>query len=405
MPNRDHFKKLMILGAGLFQAPGIRKAVGLGHYVISVDNRPESIGHKYSHQYLNCSTVERETLASQAEKLGIDGICTFGSDIAVPSVGYVRERLGLPGVSFAVAQSMSRKDRFREAQRQATLPHPTFIVVRSAEELPTVSQELRFPLVFKPVDSSGSRGVRILHRPRVEEMTDAFAFANSFSSSGRVCVEEFVGGTEFGGDGILRDGELVFLAITEKRLQRFVVTGHCLPPALTGEKQDLICKALEECCSAVGYTNGPLNFDIKIAADQVTVLEMSARNGGNGIPAIIKRATGVDVEEATIRLALGEGWHPLPAGDFMRAAGSLVLGSPIGGMLKRVGSFKEVKQSVPELAELNFAVSVGDPVGPFEHNGNSIGYAVFDYQPPNTYADVAARIREALDIQVEADGA
>ena len=87
----------------------------------------------------------------------------------------------------------------------------------------------------------------------------------------------------------------------------------------------------------------------------------------------------------------------------MPAAGSLILGSPVKGTLKSVRSFEEVNQLVPELAELNVVVSVGDPVSSFEHNGHSIGYAVFDYKPPDTYADVAARIRDALDIQVEAN--
>ena len=126
------------------------------------------------------------------------------------------------------------------------------------------------------------------------------------------------------------------------------------------------------------------------------VLEMSGRTGGNGIPAVIKRATGVDVEEATIRLALGEAWRPPEAEDgaFSRGAGSLVFGSRSGGTLRKVGSLAQVQQLVPQLVELNFAVPLGNPVRPFEHNGNLIGYAVFDCEPPATYADVAARIAE-----------
>ena len=402
MPNRDLSKKLMVLGAGPFQTPGIRKAVALGHYVISVDDRPESIGHQFSHEYLNCSTVERERLADQAAALGIDGICTFSSDVAVPSVGYVCDRLGLPGVSFAVAQSMSTKHRFREAQARAGSPHPAFLVARSLDDLQSLARELHFPVVFKPVDSSGSRGVRVLDHARPNDVASAFAFAKSFSSSGTVCVEEFVSGPEFGGDAILLDGELVFAAITEKHLEGFVVTGHCFPSALAREDQDRVRKTLADCCRAIGYSRGPLNFDVKIAPERVVVLEMSARNGGNGIPAVIKRATGIDVEEATIRLALGEAWRPPEAeGRLHRRAGSLVFGSRTGGTLRQVGSFAEVQQSVPELAELNFAVPLGSPVKPFEHNGNLIGYAVFDCEPPASYADVAARIEDALDIHVD----
>ena len=276
MPNRNRSKKLMVLGAGPFQAPGIRKAVELGHYVISVDDRPESIGHRFSHEYLNCSTVEREKLADHAEALGIDGICTFSSDVAVPSVGYVCDRLALPGVSFAVAQGMSTKHRFREAQARAGLPHPAFLAARSLDDLQSLQRELHFPVVFKPVDSSGSRGVRVLHHASSHGVAEAFAFAKSFSSSGTVCVEEFIGGPEFGGDAILLDGELVFAAITEKHLEAFVVTGHCFPSTLAREDQDRVRKTLADCCRAIGYSRGPLNFDVKVEPERVVVLEMSA---------------------------------------------------------------------------------------------------------------------------------
>ncbi|MGH6824143.1 ATP-grasp domain-containing protein [Methyloceanibacter sp.] len=398
-------KKLMVLGAGVFQIPGIRKAVELGYYVISVDDRPESVGHKYSHQFLNCSTADREELARQARALAVDGICTFSSDIAVPSVGYVCDRLDLPGVSFNAAQIMCMKHRFREAQRLAGMAHPQFVAAQSLEGLLGVDRVLRCPIVIKPVDSSGSRGLRTLAGASVDAVAAAFAVAKSFSTAGMVCVEEFVSGRECSGDGILIDGELSFARITDKYLNAFAVTGHSVPSTLSDHDQQRVRSAVEDCCKAVGYDRGPLDFDVKVAPDRVVVLEMSPRTGGNGIPAVITRATGVDVEEATIRLALGEAWRPPEtggAGQHRRRAGSLIFGSQSGGTLTKAGSFAQVRQSVPELIELNFAVPIGSPVRPFEHNGNLIGYAVFDCEPPATYADVAQRIADALDIQVDA---
>jgi len=299
---------------------------------------------------------------------------------------------------------MSTKHLFREAQKLAKLPHPAFLVARTPDDLERLERTLRFPVVFKPVDSSGSRGVRVLDRASPDDVASAFAFAKSFSSSGTVCVEQFVGDPEVGGDGVLLDGRLAFLAITEKHLDGFVVTGHSLPSTLPREDQDRVRKALEECCRAVGYTRGPLNFDVKVGPDRIVVLEMSARNGGNGIPAVIKRATGVDVEEATIRLALGEAWCPAQTQETecSRGAASLVFGSRYNGILVSAGSFAQVQQKVPELVELNFAVPSGGEVKPFEHNGNLIGYAVFDCESPASYPELAARIIGALDLRVEA---
>jgi biotin carboxylase len=399
-------KKLMVLGAGPFQIAGIRKAVELGHYVISVDNVPDNLGHRYAHRSLSCSTTHREELAEMAAALAIDGICTFSSDVAVPSVGYLCDRLDLPGVSRATAERMSAKHRFREAQMRAGLPHPAFMVANAPAQLRSLRDRLRFPLVFKPVDASGSRGVRLVPEPSAEEVASAFAYARSFSSSGSVCIEEFVPGREVGGDAVLIDGEIAFAAITEKHFQGFVVTGHNLPAMLSDDDRRRIRGAVEECARAVGYTRGPLNFDVKISPECLVVLEMSARNGGNGIPAIIYRATGVDVEKAAIQFALGEPVVLPPGVDadrlVRRGAASLVFGSRMDGTLRHINDLEQVRELVPELFELNVAVPVGGRVSPFEHNGNLVGCALFDCEDRDRYADIAARIEAALEMRVGA---
>jgi biotin carboxylase len=395
-------KILMVLGAGPFQVPGIRKAVALGHNVISVDDRPENVGHRFAHRRVHCSTTRSEELTRIAEELKIDGICTFSSDVAVPSVGYVCDRLGLPGISARVAQLMSTKHCFREAQNRASLPHPKFVAVRSTEDLEPV-RRLSFPVIFKPVDSSGSRGVSRVNAPSHEAIADAFNFAKTFSPSGTVCAEEFVPGREFGGDAVVIDGKCAFLGVTEKCIEGFVVMGHSYPSSLGPEDRQRIKAALEASCHAVGYDCGPLNFDVKLDADQVTILEMSARTGGNGIPALLKRATGFDVEEATIRRALKE---PL-LGDWLedieatRGAASLVFGSPRKGVMKGMTSFANLRAKAPEVAELHVAAPIGAPVMPFQHNGNLIGCVVFDCASPAEYPGIAECIREALNVELD----
>jgi hypothetical protein len=134
---------------------------------------------------------------------------------------------------------------------------------------------------------------------------------------------------------------------------------------------------------------------------------MSARTGGNGIPLVIKRATGVDVENAAIRCALGE--PPLvprkQCGNeeiLFRGAGSLVFGSRIGGVLKNACSIEDVRFRVPEVLELHLSISPGRSVEPFEHNGNAIGFAVFDCESTARYAEIGAGILDALRIEIEA---
>ena len=161
-------KRLMILGAGPNQLPGIKRAVNLDYKVITVDNIPDSIGHKYSQQYVNCSTIDKEGVLKAAVELEIDGIVTFASDVAIPTLGYVVEQLGLTGPGQSVAETMAYKTRFRVFQRENRLNHPNFAIVERREDLESQLSNLTPPWMFKPVGTSGSRGISMVRKPVTE---------------------------------------------------------------------------------------------------------------------------------------------------------------------------------------------------------------------------------------------
>lgn len=396
-------KRLMILGAGPFQMPAIRKAAEMGCYVITVDNQPESVGHRYSHRYVNCSTLDAEGVLSAARELGIDGICTFSSDVAIPTVARVCDEMGLPGPSPVAAETMATKHRFRRFLTEARLACPAFLSGNRFEDIFRALHRLRPPLIVKPVDTSGSRGITRLDRPERAAAEQAFLKAQGYSRSATVCVEEFVAGTEVGGDAILLDGRVAFVAITHKHLNGFVVTGHNLPTNIPHEAQARVMRSLEEVCAALGYRSGPINFDAIVTPESVTLLEMSARNGGNGIPAVIERATGVDVEKASICLALG-GPTALPEAAVIRqGAGSFVFGSPRGGILEHIADPGELKRRLPQVFDIHYARRPGDRVEPFEHNGNLIGFALFDCRDASDYHRMTERIIDSLDIAIRTE--
>jgi biotin carboxylase len=398
-----HAKRLMILGAGPFQLPIIQRAVALGCEVITVDYLPDNVGHKLSQRYVNCSTVDRDGVLAGAQDLKIDGICTYSSDVAIPTVAYVASRLGLPAVSVEAGETMATKHRFRAFLRRAGLPHPRFVAGTNFDSVAATLTRLRFPVVFKPVDTSGSRGVIRLGTNDEQSARHAFDRARSFSRSGTVCVEEFIEGIEVGGDAILIDGEIAFIAITHKHLEGFVVRGHSLPTNVSASAQQAVTDALEETCCALGYRTGPLNFDAIVSPnDEVTLLEISPRNGGNGIGAVIERATGVDVAEATIRIALGETPAFPNRGEVRRGCGSYVFGSDRGGHLLQIASAEELRRRVPQVFDVMYAVPIGSPVDRFEHNGNLLGVALFDCADAGHYEQTVHAIEQNLAIVIEA---
>ncbi|MBK8401745.1 MAG: ATP-grasp domain-containing protein [Propionivibrio sp.] len=393
-------KRLMILGAGPFQVPAIRKAAALGCHVITVDYLPDNVGHPYGHQFVNLSTVDRESILATARDLRVDGICTFSSDVAISSVAYVCENLGLPGASPAVAETMATKHCFRAFLQKAQLACPQYVSGDTLESIGAGLYRLKLPIVFKPVDTSGSRGITRLDRLDAESIESAFLRAQSFSRSNTVCVEEFIAGTEVGGDAILVDGRVAFIAITHKHMRGFVVAGHSLPTDIAAQDALRVVEHIEAVCSALGYVSGPLNFDVIVSADTVIILEMSARNGGNGIPEVIERATGVDVELAAIQLALGLTPSLPDRVEIKHGAGSFVFGNSTGGRLERICSGEDMQRLVPEVFHVHFSKRPGDRIEPFEHNGNLIGFALFDCKNAAEYERITEKISDALKLEI-----
>lgn len=395
----------MVLGAGPFQIPGIRKAVARGHEVVTVDNVPGNPGHRLAHASVHCSTTDAEGVLAAARDLAVDGVCTFSSDVAVPTVAYVSRALGLSGPALAAARTTARKDRFRAFAARAGLAHPRHVAASRPEEAGEALRALSFPVVVKPVDSSGSRGVRRLDAPDPAALQAAFAAAQRHARCGVVCVEELVGGTEVGGDAFVSGGRVAFAVVTEKHLEGFVVRGHRLPGTLAPVDRARVVAEVGRWCEALGYTDGPVNFDVMVSAERVVVLEMSARTGGNGIVALARRTTGVDLEEAVVDLALGT--PPALGTDGDRssgasrpACGSWVFGAPRAGRLHALAARADVLAGVPEIFELFVAYRAGDMVPAFEHNGNLLGYAVFDIPDGSSWAEMAARIDVALALDV-----
>jgi formate-dependent phosphoribosylglycinamide formyltransferase (GAR transformylase) len=393
--------RLMVLGAGPSQAPGILKAVAAGHDIVTVDPYPGSVGHACSQAWVRCDTRDTAGVLDAATRLRIDGICTFRSDVAIRTVHQVRAQLGLPGASPRAAAVMAHKGAFREFQSGCGLPHPDFVQGESTAGLLRAAARLRPPLWCKPVDSSGSRGVSRLVDVGPEALMRAVEHARGFSSSGRVCVEEEVPGVEVGGDAIVLDGRIAFIAVTQKYLGHGVVTGHRLPTHLPETDRKRVEAAIERAVDVLGYREGPLNFDAMVSARAVTLLEISPRNGGNGLTDLIRHGCGVDVEAATIRLALGE---PAAVSPGRRAGvGVRLLGSAEAGRIARLPGLDEWQRHCSEIVDLHCGKREGDAVQPFEHNGNAIGHVVFRCDDAAGYQRTAGEIATYCSTLFEAD--
>ena len=394
-------KRLMVLGAGPFQLAGIVKAAALGVEVITADYLPDNIGHRHSHRSVDVSTTDWRGVLDAARALEIDGITTFASDVAMPTVARVARELGLPGADPDAVARLSNKASFRRFQAQAGRPHPGFAAGQEADALWPRLAELSVPVVVKPVDTSGSRGVARLDRADRAAFEQAFDAARAFSVSHTVCVEEFVTGADVSGDAFMQDGRLAFAAVTRKHKIGFVPTGHSLPTTIGAADIEAVRREIELTCQAAGYLDGPFNFDVMVEHGRATVIEMSPRTGGNGIPELIEIATGFDILSATARLALAEPPTPRPdPAAALRPCGSYVFGAPRAGRLLALADRDTLRARVPEVFAYTARARVGDEVSAFDHGGNCLGYVLFHCPPGTPYEALATRIDAALAVQV-----
>lgn len=166
-------KKIMMLGANFFQMTAIKKAKELGYYVITVDYLPENPGHAYADEYHNVSTVDKEAVLELARSLRIDGILSYASDVSAATAAYVAEALGLPTNPYQSVLVLTRKHLFRQFLNENKLHMPKGQAFDDKAKAREYFYQMQLPVMIKPIDASGSKGViRVQNREDFESVFD-----------------------------------------------------------------------------------------------------------------------------------------------------------------------------------------------------------------------------------------
>ncbi|MFP4011158.1 MAG: ATP-grasp domain-containing protein, partial [Spirochaetaceae bacterium] len=274
---------ILVLGAGIMQIPALETARRNGWRLIVADGNPDAPGRHLADAFHAVDLSDEEGLLELARDYRnhgqLDGVFTAGTDFST-SVAYVAESLGLPGLDYESARNARDKFRMRRVLREAGVPAPAFVEVQGvvdlrADSLPT------FPLVVKPVDNMGARGVRRVDTPA--ELEEAVPEALRFSRSGRVVVEEFISGPEFSIDALVVDGTLHLCGIADRHIRfppYFIEVGHTMPTERSEADQQRIAGVLEAAAQALGIRNGAAKGDIFLTDNGPMVGEVAARLSG-----------------------------------------------------------------------------------------------------------------------------
>ncbi len=398
MPNNKR-GKLLILGGGLFQTAFIETAVQMGLEVITLDYLPSNPGHRLAHRYINLNFTDVAAVVEAARRERIDGVAVFASDSALPAAAQTAVELGLWAPSVEVVEICVRKDKFRHFQAAKGLPRPRFVSGASWDEAEEEITSWDFPLLLKPADASGSRGILRFDRGSAPDLLEGFAETGRLSRCGVVCAEEYLPGRDLTAEGFLIEGRAERFFLTEKRCQDLVVKGHRVPSAESMEVYWAAKALVEAHWDALGYADGPFDADLRLSEGRLTVLEMSPRLGGNGVPLILDRCWGVNLLEASLNLALR---RPvvLKSPRSPRGTASVNLGLPLPGRIVGFKDANEVQRRVPAVAALYSRLEAGMETEAHTHGGNVLAMAVFDCLTAEDYEPMVRKIESALGIEM-----
>lgn len=297
--------KVAIIGANEFQTKLILecKNQNLETHVFAWDKG--AIGKNYCDYFYNISITEKERIFEHCKKIGIDAVLSIGSDLAIITVNYIAENLNLIGNSMSSTLLSTNKYEMRKKLYSSGIPSPKFI--RTSDKNISINN-LSFPIIIKPTDRSGSRGV-----VKVDKNTSALAniITNSLNESfiNEVIIEEYISGKEYSFEFISQDGVHNFLAVTEKfttGAPHFIEQAHFQQPVIDNIIFNNAINLCKRALDSLDIRNGASHIELKINNSSIIIIEVGARMGGDFIGSdLVKLSTGYDFTKAVIDVALG----------------------------------------------------------------------------------------------------
>lgn len=300
-------KKIAIIGASYLQEPLIEKAKAMGLETHVFAWAAGDIGEKSADYFYPISIVEKDQILDKCREIGIAGICSIASDLAAITVNYVADKMGLVGNSPECALISTNKHLMREAFEKNGDPSPKSILVTSAKDLDEI--DLLYPVIVKPTDRSGSRGITKLLDER--GLAEAIENAKEQGFEKKALVEEFATGQEYSVECISYHGEHHFLAMTKKYTTgapHFIETGHLEPAPVSEEVLKKVKETVFHALDSLKITDSASHSELKIASDgTVRLIEIGGRMGGDCIGSdLVQLSTGIDFVRAVIQIAMGE---------------------------------------------------------------------------------------------------
>lgn len=381
MPNLKQ-KRLLLIGAGHEQLAALRAAQQLGLFVIALDGNPHAPGLSQADEGICVDIRDVEAVTKIGKDATVDGVFSHAVDLPFV-VAIVAQHLRVPGLDPDIALRASNKHLRYQCFQNRSVPCPQFFLVASVEAALAQAEMLGYPLVMKPLDCAGARGIRKVSGPN--EVEEGFNLALSFSQEPSVLIEEFLEGPEISTESVIIDGQIITTGFADRNYSKkemfapyFIEDGHTIPTDLSADEQAGVIQVIEQAIQALDITWGVAKGDIILTTSGPKIFEMTPRtSGGRFCADMVPLATGVDILPFLIAMSVGESpsiedLHP----KIQRGAAQRFL-FPEPGEIVDVNGMAD-SRDLPGIYDvvLQEGMMPGGRVPPMTNHGDRIGHVI-----------------------------
>ncbi len=376
MNEKNNIETVLIIGAGPAQIKGIKIAKKFGFYTVAVDGDPNAEGLSIADKGIHADITQHSEIIKIARQTNAKAAISVSSEICLPTVAAVNKAIGFDGLTPDQVLAATDKSIMRKAFLKSGIPGPDFVVASKHDNPLTKTQSLKFPVVVKPVDSSGSKGVSCVETP--EGIKNSVANALRHSNSGKVIIEEFMAGAEIAVDGFIVNGTFVVLSFSDKTrtpapyfLDTSVIFPSNQPTPVLNKAKQIISKAV----SALTLDNTPIHAELIVGSNgEVNIVELAARGPGfNVYTEMIPYATGIDPVKLQFKQIKGDKIDITPPLKYKGACIKFFSGH--SGILKSIEGLDKARE-IANIYDLKIYVKPGDKINDLTCGADRIGHVI-----------------------------
>lgn len=395
-------KKLLLLGGSRYLLPVIKIAHELGIYVITCDYLPDNFAHKYADEYKNVSIVEKEAVLEIAKELKIDGIMSFACDPGVVTAAYVADQMGLPNCGpYKSVCILQNKGLFRDFLKKHEFNVPNAKSYVSIEQALSEAKSLSLPVIVKPTDSAGSKGVTKVSS--FDQLEDSINYALKYSFKKEFIIEEFIEKRGYSSDseGFSVNGELKFISFSSQRFDEqaenpYTPAAFSWPSSISEKNQEVLTSELQRLLTLLDMKTSIYNIEVREGLDgKPYIMEVSPRGGGNRLAEMLRYATGVDLIKNAVRAAVGEKTEDIAQREYDGCWAEMVLHSNQAGYFEGLWISEEIRENI---IEEDIWITPGKLVNPFSAANESLGTVVLRFETEERLQEIMSNQNEYIKV-------